>query len=148
MIFQSRRLSFLNASFYKYLFVGIVNTGVGLGLTLVLFNAVALGYWTSTFIGNAVGAIVSYILNRKFTFQSSIQWEKTWWKFFLVVVLCYVASYRLCQWLFEMMENTMSWVPAVMWHNGAILAGSALYTITGYLGHKYFTFREKHLHAK
>ncbi|WP_430101061.1 GtrA family protein [Paenibacillus polymyxa] len=35
----------------------------------LLFNILETNYWLSTFIGNSVGATVSYFLNKRFTFK-------------------------------------------------------------------------------
>ncbi len=130
-----------NIPFSRFLVVGVLNTIVGLSVMLILFNAVELGYWLSTCLGNGVGAIVSYVLNRSFTFRSRSRVKHTWWKFVIVVSFCYLISYRLCLWVFTSSSTFFPGIPDDIWGNGAILAGSGLYTLTSYLGHKYYTFK-------
>jgi putative flippase GtrA len=131
----------LNSSFIRFVIVGVFNTVVGLGTSFLLFNLLELGYWVSTFTGNTIGAIVSYFLNKSFTFRSDVSVRSSWWKFALVILICYGLSYgasmllaNLCSYLFP------SASPALL-HNGAILIGNGLYMISNYLGHRYFTFR-------
>ncbi|WNR43741.1 GtrA family protein [Paenibacillus roseipurpureus] len=131
----------LTGSFVRFLLVGVLNTLVGLSASFVFFNALHLNYWISTFAGNGIGAVVSYILNRTFTFRSTASIGSNWWKFGLVILVCYGFSYG-ASWLMAVAigaywpEAQPGWL-----HNGAILAGNGLYTIGNYAGHKYFTFR-------
>ncbi len=71
-----------NHSFVRFLLVGIVNTIVGLSIIYVLLNGAGIGYWPATLIGNGIGAAVSYMLNRSFTFGSRTQVRRSLWKFF------------------------------------------------------------------
>src|SRR6478752_1743962 len=56
----------MKGSFVRFLVVGLVNTGVGLSIMYVLLH-IFHHYWAATFVGNAAGAVVSYVLNRIFT---------------------------------------------------------------------------------
>jgi putative flippase GtrA len=123
----------------RFLLVGVVNTAVGWFLMFFFYHAAGWSYWASTFIGNSVGAVVSYLLNRRFTFKSDTPLLAGFLRFILVVLVCYVLSYhlgeRLTNWAF-------SRVDAVSGHAAdiAILLGSALYTITNYFGQKLVVF--------
>ncbi|CAN7305255.1 GtrA family protein [Paenibacillus sp. LjRoot56] len=133
--------SLLTGSFARFLLVGVLNTLVGLSASFALFNLLDLNYWLSTFGGNTIGAVVSYLLNRTFTFRSKASIGSSWWKFALVILICYGFSYGI-SWLLA--EAISSYLPnaSTNWlHNGAILIGNGLYTIGNYIGHKYFTFR-------
>ncbi|WP_256218528.1 GtrA family protein [Bacillus sp. MUM 116] len=50
--------------------IGIFNTLVGLSSVYFIFNIIGLSYWPATFLGNGIGMLVSYKLNKKFTFRS------------------------------------------------------------------------------
>ncbi|MEW9699896.1 GtrA family protein [Paenibacillus sp. SI8] len=134
--------TWITGSFARFLLVGLFNTLIGLTTSFALFNMLHLNYWMSTFAGNTVGAIVSYTLNRTFTFRSKVSVQRSWWKFALVILFCYGISYGI-SWLlanalsFLLPDLHTSWL-----HNGAILIGNGIYTIGNYLGHKYFTFRK------
>ena len=60
----------MNFQFVRFLMVGVANTIVGLSVMYLLLHLAGLSYWTSTFLGNSVGAVVSFFLNRSFTFRS------------------------------------------------------------------------------
>ncbi|BFT75210.1 hypothetical protein PAENIP36_66520 [Paenibacillus sp. P36] len=114
---------------------------VGLSASFAFFNVLHLNYWLSTFAGNTLGAIVSYTLNRTFTFRSKASVGSSWWKFAIVILSCYGLSYSCSLLLAEAAGVLWPELRADWLHNGAILVGNGLYTIGNYLGHKYFTFR-------
>ena len=129
----------LTSSFVRFLLVGLVNTCVGLGIIFFLLNAVHLSYWISTFIGNAIGACVSFFLNRSFTFNSSVSFQRGLPKFMTIILMCYMLSYFLSEKL-VVWVNEIQMVSTSVEQNGAVLLGSVLYTISNYLGQKYLVF--------
>ncbi|MBD0379825.1 GtrA family protein [Paenibacillus sedimenti] len=128
-------------SFARFLLVGLFNTLVGLTTSFALFNLLYLNYWMSTFLGNTVGAIVSFMLNRTFTFRSQASIRSSWWKFALVILSCYGISYGVSWQLADIISSLIPSLHTYWLHNAAILAGNGIYMIGNYLGHKYFTFR-------
>ncbi|MEI7025110.1 GtrA family protein [Paenibacillus sp. y28] len=132
--------------FVRFLLVGVINTLIGLGSTLLLLNWAGLNYWWATFLGNASGAVVSYILNRTFTFRSKAGLASSFWRFVLVIVVCYFLSYGISLWISRMLVSMLgalgSQSATELWEkNGAALLGAVIYTLSNYAGHKYFTFR-------
>jgi putative flippase GtrA len=135
--------SWFTSSFARFLLVGIFNTLVGLGITFLLFNLFRLGYWPSTFLGNTIGAIISYMLNKTFTFRSEVSVQKSWWKFAIVISCCYGFSYGTSSLLGDMWTAFFPLTSPKWVNNGTILLGNGIYTVSNFLGHKYFTFRTK-----
>ncbi|WP_235857662.1 GtrA family protein [Paenibacillus albiflavus] len=135
--------SVLNRSFVRFLLVGVLNTIIGLSASFILFNLFEMNYWAATFGGNTIGAIVSYFLNRKFTFRSNVSVASSWWKFMLVIVACYFISYGISLWLSPLILHIFPDVSVKATQNIAILFGNGIYTILNYFGHKLFTFRSK-----
>lgn len=126
-------------SLFRFLLVGALNTVVGLSMMFFLLNAVQLSYWTSTFIGNGVGACVSYLLNRTYTFNSNVTYQRGLPRFFTIIFACYFVAYFFSEKLAEWMSQFQFVSPSVE-QNIAVLLGSVLYTISNYLGQKYFVF--------
>ena len=60
----------LDATFWKFVLVGIVNTLVGTTVMFFAYNALHLSYWISSASNYIIGSIVSYFLNKYFTFQN------------------------------------------------------------------------------
>ncbi|UKS24859.1 GtrA family protein [Paenibacillus sp. HWE-109] len=138
---MNRFKTLLSSSFARFLIVGVFNTLVGLSASFLFFNLLHLNYWLSTFTGNTIGAIVSYTLNRTFTFRSKASVGSSWWKFTVVILSCYGLSYGASYLLAEAAGQLFPVISAEWRHNAAILVGNGLYTIGNYIGHKYFTFR-------
>jgi putative flippase GtrA len=131
-----------NNGFVRFLLVGIVNTLIGLTVTFVCLNVLGLHYWLSTLLGNVIGAINSYLLNKSFTFRSKASVRATLWKFMTVTAVCYVIAFGLASIAAEQLIPLLN--PAAgmrVQDNLAALAGSGLYTTMNYFGQKRITFR-------
>lgn len=132
----------MNRPFIKFLFVGIVNTLIGLSLMLSLLNWADWDYWTSTFVGNIVGAMVSYVLNRNFTFQSNQHWWRGLWRFALVVTTCYGLAYYLGLFFIKsFLSYCMPQANLKLIENIAVLIGMCIYTLLNYAGQKFYVFK-------
>lgn len=127
-------------SFSRFLLVGVVNTLTGLSLMFLCLNVMEWSYWVATFIGNSVGALVSYLLNRTFTFQSTIPFKKGLPWFITVILTCFLFSYWLSEFVAEFILNDIQTL--IKKDELAILIGSGLYTVSNYFGQKYLVFRK------
>jgi hypothetical protein len=58
-------------TFWKFILVGIINTLVGTGVMFALYNLLHQSYWFSSAANYVTGSIVSFFLNKYFTFQNS-----------------------------------------------------------------------------
>ncbi len=123
----------------KFLIVGVINTLVGTGIMFLLYNLAKVPYWPSVCANYICGGIVSYFLNKYFTFQNK---ERSWQqvvKFILTVAVCMFIGYGLAK-------------PAVLWalsgvdktiqENVAMLVGMGLYTVLNYFGQRFFAFKK------
>ena len=122
----------------KFLIVGAVNTLVGGGVMFLLYNLVHCSYWVSSAANYVVGGLVSFFLNKHFTFQNR---ERSWKqpvKFAAVVAVCYLLGYGLAKPLVAMVlaGQTVS-----LRENGAMLVGMCLYTVLNYLGQRFIAFK-------
>ena len=80
----------LDITFWKFVLVGIVNTLVGTAVMFAAYNVLHLSYWISSASNYVVGSIVSYFLNKYFTFQNK---EKSWE---LIGYVCVIYFCLLC----------------------------------------------------
>lgn len=124
----------------KFLLVGVLNTLVGDGLSFLLINFTALGMWWSTAIPTALASVMSYLLNKHFTFKNT---EKGWrpvLRFAINIAACYLLAYGIAipamQWLLSAADPTFR-------DNVAKLVGMGLFVCFNYLGQRFFAFREK-----
>jgi putative flippase GtrA len=128
-------------SFFRFLLVGVINTIIGLSIMLIFLNLFGLTYWLATFVGNCIGAGVSYILNRSFTFNSNISGSKGIPRFFFVILSCYVFSYSFGDIVAENIHRSNQVLSFISDDELAVLVGTVTYTFTNYLGQKTIVFR-------
>lgn len=129
-------------SFFRFLLVGVVNTFIGLSTMFLLLNLFGWTYWLATFTGNSIGAVVSYFLNRSFTFNSQLNVSEGMPKFVVVIFICYLISYSMSEVVADIVIIP-NWAASFVTQDElAILGGTVLYTLTNYLGQKSFVFRK------
>ncbi|WP_226037905.1 GtrA family protein [Aquibacillus saliphilus] len=125
--------------FSRFILVGIVNTIVGLSLMYLLFFN-GLNYWLSTFIGNLIGACVSYLLNKSFTFHNEKSIQQTIYRFFIVIGSCYFIAYFIGRRSAFLLFDQLLQSPPISIEYISILFGTVLYTLLNYFGQKNFVF--------
>ena len=84
----------IDNSIPKFLLVGVGNTLLSM---VLMFLLEGLGYWPSTAIAYVAGAVMSFFLNRHFTFHSEETFLRSAVKFAINVAVCYVIAYALAQ---------------------------------------------------
>lgn len=135
-------------TFFRFIIVGCINTLVGYGVMFGLYNLAGLhtwgdrGYWISSAANYVVGSIVSYVLNKHFTFRNREKGAGVVVRFILNISVCYLLAYGLAR-------------PAVNWALGGMglgeqlqgnltmLFGSGLFVILNYCGQRFFAFKTK-----
>ena len=124
-------------SFIIFLLVGGINTLVS---AVLMFLLEKTGYWVSTVVAYAVGAVISFFLNKKFTFKSEGKTTKSAVKFIINVAVCYIIAYSVAQPLATLILSATSLSP--LWiERVAKLFGMGLYTLINYFGQKFFAFK-------
>ncbi len=124
----------------KFLIVGVINTLVGDGLMFLLYNLLGVSYWISSASNYVVGGIVSYFLNKYFTFQNKEKSLKQIIIFILNLGICYLIAYLCAQkaayyFLSDFSENIRD--------NIALFTGMCLYTGLNYIGQRVIVFNER-----
>ena len=126
-------------TFITFLIVGVVNTLFGTIIMFVLYNAFGCSYWVSSFCDYFFGSILSYFLNKHFTFH----YQGTDWrsivKFALNIIVCYLIAYSLALPLTRAALESMHWSKTVV-ENVAMIVGTGLFMVINYLGQKFFAF--------
>jgi putative flippase GtrA len=128
--------------FTRFLLVGVVNTLTGLSIIFGLLNVFGFSYWISTFVGNCIGALVSYLLNRTFTFNSQISFTKGVPRFITVILICYFLSFSLSEFVADEVYLLYGTIPLINEDEFAILLGSSFYTISNFFGQRNFVFKK------
>ncbi len=118
--------------FAKYILVGLLNTSLGYALIFSCMYLLSLGPVISNVIGYGVGMIISYALNRNFTFERQVKCKGAAARFVLVSLLAYSAN--LVMLLVLIKEAKI--------HEGIsqILAG-IVYIVASFMLNKFYVFR-------
>jgi putative flippase GtrA len=114
--------------FITYNIVGIANTLVGFS---IIFSLMYLGIsptW-SNLIGYSIGAILSYYLNKKYTFKSDSKDKKEAIKFFTILLIAYSLNFITLQWLLTFTNPYL-----------AQLISAIIYTLSSFLLARIFVF--------
>lgn len=128
-----------DTTFLKFLCVGVVNTLVGAGIMFCLYNIFHVSYWISSACNYIVGGMVSFFLNKHFTFQSRKKSVAHVLLFCGNLVLCYFIAYGLARPFVTWMGRT--WEVSVR-DNVSMLVGLCMYTVLNYIGQR-FIFLER-----
>lgn len=124
----------------KFILVGIINTLVGNGIMFLLYNLFGVGYWLSSAANYIVGSVVSFILNKYFTFKKRKWSLKEVLKFIINIVLCYAVAYGVAKPLAYAVFA--SFAPTFK-DNLAMLAGAGIFIVLNYFGQRFFAFNDK-----
>jgi len=131
---------FTDKTFLKFIMVGVVNTIVGTSIMFIFYNVFHLGYWISSASNYFFGSIVSYLLNKYFTFRFH---EKGWYsllRFTLNILSCYLIAYGIAK---PLMQWILSGFTKSIQENVSMMLGMCLFVVFNYLGQRFFAFRKR-----
>lgn len=116
----------------RYGAVGVINTGLGYAVIFGCMYLLELGAVTSNVVGYATGLLVSFILNRTFTFRSTGAPRAELVRFVAIFALAYAANLIALLVLARRLDV----------HEGvAQLIAGVVYFGLSYLLNKYYVFR-------
>ena len=131
---------FFDIKLLKFLLTGIVNTIIGAGLMFLLFNVFHCSYWISSASNYIIGGIVSFLLNKFFTFQNKEKSALQVLLFVINLLICYFIAYILAKILIFHIFSALSEISK---GNIAMACGMILYTGLNYIGQRFIVFSEK-----
>lgn len=130
--------NYLNLIFWKFVLVGIINTLIGTTVMFVAYNLLHLNYWLSSASNYVVGSIVSYFLNKYFTFQNKEKSVKQVVMFIINITICYLLAYGLAK---PMVSWILSSENKVLQDNLSMLVGMGAFVVFNYFGQRLFVFK-------
>lgn len=130
--------AFFDKRFLKFCIVGVVNTLVGTAVMYGLYNLAHCGYWFSSAMNYVVGSVVSYFLNKYFTFNVKKQSWQEIVRFVINILFCYLIAYGVAKPLARLIFSALSETAR---DNIAMLAGMVFFVPLNYLGQRFFAFR-------
>ena len=136
-LFRVKKL--IDVKLVKFLIVGVVNTAIGAGVMFVLYNLAHCSYWVSSAYNYIVGGVVSFFLNKYFTFKNTQKSLKQIGLFAFNLAVCYIAAYVLARWMiYRMFANQSENIK----DNIALFLGMCIYTGLNYIGQRLIVFKE------
>ena len=124
----------------KFILVGIINTLVGTGTMFLLYNLCGVGYWASSVANYVIGSVVSFFLNKYFTFKKTIWSFREVIKFIINIAVCYALAYGVAKPLAYLIFAGLT---PTLKDNLAMLAGSGIFIVLNYFGQRFFAFNDK-----
>lgn len=134
------RDKFFDVKLVKFLLVGVLNTVFSAVVMFLLYNLAGFGYWGSSAVSYVLGSVLSFVLNRRFTFKSHEVVWKTALKFTVNVAVCYLLAYSLAKPLVFWALSALA-LPQEVVEQLSMLAGMVLFTLFNYVGQRFFAFK-------
>jgi putative flippase GtrA len=124
----------------KFILVGIVNTIVGAGIMFVMYNVFGLGYWISSASNYIFGSVLSFFLNKYWTFNVRKRSLFIVVSFAVNIAVSYFLAYKMARMAihFALAEHSQKFRD-----NVAMLAGICIFTGLNYLGQRFIVFRKE-----
>lgn len=146
--------SLFDIKLWKFLLVGLLNTIVGEGLKAAFLALTKMGPLPASLLATLIASVMSYFLNKYFTFRYQGDNKGAALRFSLNILLCWLLSNAIGLLLIYPLLTGAS----DGWFNGLRLIGSkkngaadyiatysasVLFVGFNYLGQRFFAFREK-----
>lgn len=123
----------------KFLMVGVINTLVGTGVMFLLYNVFSASYWVSSAANYIVGSVVSYFLNKYFTFQNKEKSMVQVLKFVVNISICYLIAYGGAK---PLVRYLLSSSNEKVQDNISMLIGMGLFVVLNYFGQRFIVFKD------
>jgi len=118
----------------RYSAVGILNTGLGYTVIFLCMGWLGWGGVVSNMAGYSVGFVTSFILNKRFTFQSKGEARRELARFLMIFVLAYLANLGALVVLTRAFEMHVGWAQVV---------AGGVYFVSSFMLNKYYVFAHR-----
>jgi len=126
--------------FLKFGIVGIINTAVGAAIIFLLYNVAQFAYWASSAYGYIITTILSFFLNKYFTFGVK-QWSVCMiFAFIITIGLSYLIAYGVSKPVVSFILRDYS---QRIRENAALFMGMCLFAGLNYPGQRLFVFKKR-----
>lgn len=129
---------FYDKTFLKFIIVGIINTIVGAGVMFALYNIFHCSYWVSSIMNYVIGSLVSFFLNKYWTFKSRAFSFKEVLYFTLNIAVCFFIAYGLAK---PFAMYILSGYSVSVQENTAMFIGMVIFTGLNYLSQRFIVFK-------
>jgi putative flippase GtrA len=124
----------------KFIIAGVINTIVGSCVMFVLYNIGGFSYWVSSAANYVTGSVLSFFLNKYWTFRVR--------KWSLYIVIAFIANIAICYGIaYGIAKPAMNYLlrnnSIKIRENAALFTGMCLFTGLNYLGQRFVVFKYK-----
>ena len=130
----------IDKTFIKFIIVGVINTIFGTAVMFTFYNLFHFDYWISSAANYFFGSILSYFLNKYYTFQYHKRSWKVIMKFTVNILVCYFVAYGVAK---PLTLYILSSQPKVIQENVAMAVGMCLFVVLNYAGQRFWAFKKK-----
>lgn len=151
-------MKMIDIKLVKFALVGVLNTVVGYAINLVALNVLGFSFWVSGALNYVLTSIMSFFLNKYFTFKSKGDLKKEALRFAVNIIICFALAYGIAKpatvWImgyagegvFDFIKNVtfglLSEKQAII-DNVATLVGMVLFVVFNYTGQRFFAFKDE-----
>ena len=132
---------FWDKSLLFFVLIGAGNTIITMVGSQLLFSY--LGYWGSTALLFALTSIISFILNRTYSFHSKAPLLQSAVRFAIIIAVCYLISFGISSvfvpWF---VQNYVQGLAKETVTRIAMIVAQVLFTAMNYLGQRLWAFKE------
>lgn len=130
----------VDGTFLRFVIVGVINTLVGTGVMFGCYNLLHLDYWVSTAANYIMGSIVSFFLNKHFTFRNTDRSPMVVVRFVANILICYLLAYGIAR---PLVRLILTGAGKTVQDNGAMFVGMCLFVMLNYFGQRFFAFKQE-----
>jgi putative flippase GtrA len=134
----------LDRSLILFLVIGAGNTLLSMGIMYLLYTRLGFERWGATAVAFTVTSVLSFLLNKKLSFQYEGHVWAAALRFAMVIAACYLFANSLAkpvtEWL--MWKLLGASVEAKTIELAAYLTVQVLFTGLNYFGQRFFAFRK------
>ena len=134
---RKRLKNLIDETFCKFIVVGAINTLLGTSIMFLFYNVFHLSYWISSASNYFFGSILSYFLNKNFTFKNKVDGFRSIMYFILNISICYLVAYGIAK---PVVKYILSSFGKVTQENIAMFVGMCLFVVMNYLGQRFIVF--------
>ena len=132
---------FWDKSLLFFVLIGAGNTIITMVGSQLLFSS--LGYWGSTALMFTLTSVISFILNRKYSFESKAPLLQSAVRFSIIIAGCYLLSFSISSFLVPwFVQNYVQALAKETVSRIAMIVAQVLFTAMNYLGQRLWAFKE------
>jgi len=128
----------VDSSFIRFIIVGVINTLIGTSIMFIAYNVFEYSYWVSSFLNYFIGSLVSFFLNKFYTFKKTEKSLREVVLFIVNIGICYFLAYFVAQ---KAIAFVLSAQSDVMIDNVAMIVGMCLFVVLNYIGQRLIVFK-------